>query len=304
MRKLIFSILLASAAASPALAQDHGRWQNESEQSPKAEAREQAREQRQEQRQEQRSEAREQRSSGGGNFDRGQQQQQPQVEVRRQQWQGNSGGGQQDQAQQQLQGRGSLDGHRRDEAQQQVVQQQQEQRRSEGRNGGSWNGGDRRNWTGSQTQQTQTNGGWARDRGSWSHDRDGDFRQRQVDQQTRDSSRWAQSGQRWSGQRYSGNWNRNWRNDIRYDWRRYRNNHRSLFNLGIYFDPFGYNYRRFDIGYRLYGAYLGQQYWIDPALYGLPYPPPGTQWVRYWNDAVLVDMYTGEVVDVIRDFFW
>jgi Ni/Co efflux regulator RcnB len=39
-------------------------------------------------------------------------------------------------------------------------------------------------------------------------------------------------------------------------------------------------------------------------MYGLPYAPPGTEWVRYWNDAVLVDMYTGEVVDVIRDFFW
>ena len=298
MRKFIFSILLASAAASPALAQDHGRWQNESEKSDRAEARQQAHEQRQEQR----TEAREQRFSGGGNIDRSQQQQQPQVEVRRQQWQsGTSGGGQDNQAQQQWQGRGGFDGHRRDEAQQQVVQQQQQQQ-WQGRS--NWNGGDRRNWTGSQTQQTQTNGGWSRDRGSWSHDRDGDFRQRQVDQQARDSSRWAQSGQRWSGQRYSGNWNRNWRNDNRYDWRRLRNNHRSLFSLGIYFDPFGYNYRRFDIGYRLYGAYLGQQYWIDPGLYGLPYPPPGTQWVRYWNDAVLVDMYTGEVIDVIRDFFW
>ena len=27
-------------------------------------------------------------------------------------------------------------------------------------------------------------------------------------------------------------------------------------------------------------------------MYELPYPPPGTQWVRYWNDALLVDMYT------------
>lgn len=51
-------------------------------------------------------------------------------------------------------------------------------------------------------------------------------------------------------------------------------------------------------------AYFGESYWIDPAMYGLPYPPPGAQWVRYWNDAVLVDMYSGEVIDVIRDFFW
>jgi len=26
--------------------------------------------------------------------------------------------------------------------------------------------------------------------------------------------------------------------------------------------------------------------------------------VRYYDDVVLVDTYTGEVVDVIYDFFW
>src|SRR5437868_657881 len=85
----------------------------------------------------------------------------------------------------------------------------------------------------------------------------------------------------------SGSWNRDWRNDRRYDWRNYRDRHRSTFRLGVYFDPFGYGYRPYDIGYRLAPAYFGQRYWIDPAMYQLPYPPPGTQWVRYWNDAVL-----------------
>jgi len=106
---------------------------------------------------------------------------------------------------------------------------------------------------------------------------------------------------RWS---HSGTWNRDWRNDRRYDWRRYRDSHRSIFRIGIYYDPFGYNYRRFDIGYRLQPYYYQQQYWIDPGMYQLPYPPPGTMWVRYWDDALLVDTYTGEVVDVIRNFFW
>jgi len=27
-------------------------------------------------------------------------------------------------------------------------------------------------------------------------------------------------------------------------------------------------------------------------------------WVRYWDDAVLVDTFTGEVIDVIHNFFW
>ena len=99
-------------------------------------------------------------------------------------------------------------------------------------------------------------------------------------------------------------WNRDWRNDRRFDWRNFRHHHRSRFHLGIYFDPFGYGYQPFGIGFQLTPAYYGQNYWFDPSLYGLPYPPPGTQWVRYWNDAVLVDVYTGQVIDVIRDFFW
>ena len=28
------------------------------------------------------------------------------------------------------------------------------------------------------------------------------------------------------------------------------------------------------------------------------------RWVRYYDDVLLVDIYSGEVVDVIYDFFW
>lgn len=133
---------------------------------------------------------------------------------------------------------------------------------------------------------------WSRDRANWNQNRDRDYRQGQV-VRTSDHDRWR-----------NGGWNRDWRNDRRYDWRNYRDHHRSVFHLGIYFDPFGYGYRAFGIGYRLQPLYFGQRYWIDPAMYGLPFPPPGAQWVRYWNDAVLVDMYSGEVIDVIHNFFW
>ena len=100
------------------------------------------------------------------------------------------------------------------------------------------------------------------------------------------------------------NWNRGWRNDNRYDWRRYRDHHRSLFHIGLYFDPFGWGYEPFSIGWRLWPAYYDNQYWIDPGMYELPYPPPGAVWVRYWNDALLVDTYSGTVIDVIPGFFW
>jgi Ni/Co efflux regulator RcnB len=99
-------------------------------------------------------------------------------------------------------------------------------------------------------------------------------------------------------------WNTGWRNDNHYDWRRYRDHHRSRFHLGFFIDPFGWGYQPFNIGYRMWPAYYGNQYWIDPALYGLPYPPSGTAWVRYFNDVMLVDLYSGTVIDVIPDFFW
>ncbi len=43
---------------------------------------------------------------------------------------------------------------------------------------------------------------------------------------------------------------------------------------------------------------------LDPWRYRLPEPYPGYVWVRYYNDVLLVDRFSGEVVDVIYDFFW
>jgi Ni/Co efflux regulator RcnB len=52
-------------------------------------------------------------------------------------------------------------------------------------------------------------------------------------------------------------------------------------------------------------GFYSNRYWIsDPWQYRLPHPFPGTRWVRYYDDVLLVDLYTGEVVDVIYDFFW
>lgn len=110
----------------------------------------------------------------------------------------------------------------------------------------------------------------------------------------------AQNHRRWK----SVSWNRNWQKEARYDWRRYRDSHRSVFHRGIYDDPFGLAYRPFAIGYHLGPAYYDQQYLLAPATYSLPYPPPGTSWVRYWNDALLVDTWTGEIIDIVHNFFW
>ena len=100
-------------------------------------------------------------------------------------------------------------------------------------------------------------------------------------------------------------WHTDWRRDHRYDWRSHRHRHRSLFHLGLYFDPFGWGYQRWGIGWRLWPSYYSSNYWLnDPWMYRLPYAPWPYKWVRYYDDALLVNTYTGQVVDVIYDFFW
>lgn len=121
------------------------------------------------------------------------------------------------------------------------------------------------------------------------------------------------NGQRWNDDRnitYSGGrdaqrWTNNWRQDRRYDWRSYRDQNRSIFRIGNYYDPFGYGYQSLNVGFTLYSGYYQPNYWIDnPYEYRLPPVYGPYRWVRYYNDAVLVDIYSGEVEDVIRDFFW
>ena len=100
-------------------------------------------------------------------------------------------------------------------------------------------------------------------------------------------------------------WSTNWRHNGKYDWYNWRKRNRSLFHLGFYYDPFGWGYQPYSIGWRLWPSYYSSRYWLnDPWQYRLPYAPPGYRWVRYWNDAILVDTWSGQVVDVLYNFFW
>jgi Ni/Co efflux regulator RcnB len=100
-------------------------------------------------------------------------------------------------------------------------------------------------------------------------------------------------------------WNTSWKNNNKYDWHGWRKRHRSLFHLGFYFDPFGWGYQRYNVGWRLYPNYYSSNYWLnDPSMYALPYAPYPYKWVRYYDDALLVNTFTGQVVDVMYDFFW
>ena len=276
MRKIIFSMLLASVAASPALAQDrHERGdRNRHEQ--------QSNDQSREERQQAREQARAQREAQRSNESRVER---PQVEMRRPSFQAGA------------RADATARADRRDVEQ---IRAAREAYRQSGDGVSRWNrdnvqrAGETSRWTRQPEQRAGETSRWTRDRsGGWT--RPGG----EVNQAWQQRQPTTTEHRRWSG-----SWNRDWRNDRRYDWRRYRDHHRSTFRIGIYYDPFGYNYRRFDIGYRLTPAYYGQRYWFDPSMYGLPYPPPGTQWVRYWNDALLVDIYSGQVIDAIQNFFW
>ena len=125
-----------------------------------------------------------------------------------------------------------------------------------------------------------------------------------------DRTRWAdhvrEGGDRWSGDRgRRDRWSSDWRRDRRYDWRNHRSRYGSLYRLGRYYDPFGWGYRRFSIGFSLRPSYYSSNYWLnDTWSYRLPPAYGPYRWVRYYDDALLVNIYSGHVVDVIHNFFW
>ena len=109
---------------------------------------------------------------------------------------------------------------------------------------------------------------------------------------------------RWNDQR---RWDNGWRQDRRYDWNSYRSRNANQFRMGRYYAPRGwdYGYRRFSVGITLSSLLYANNFWLnDPYAYRLP-PAYGTlRWIRYYDDALLVDIRDGYVVDVINGFFW
>ncbi len=136
----------------------------------------------------------------------------------------------------------------------------------------------------------------------WDRNRDGQFDRRY------DRNGDGRADRRWDRNRgHQHSWNRGWRDNHRYDWHGYRNRYGSLYRAPRYYHPYGsgYGYRSFGIGIYLDSLFYGSRYWVnDPYNYRLPDAPYGYRWVRYYDDVLLVDMRSGYVVDVIRNFFW
>ncbi len=69
--------------------------------------------------------------------------------------------------------------------------------------------------------------------------------------------------------------------------------------------PNGWGYRQWAVGAVLPPLFLVPDYYYPEwAALGLEPPPPGTQWVRYGPDLLLVDVNTGQVIDVAYGVFY
>ncbi len=86
----------------------------------------------------------------------------------------------------------------------------------------------------------------------------------------------------------------------------HRHQFRHVYRAPIYYAPYrGHRYNRISIGFGLSPLFYRQNYWInDPWRYRLPPAYGSYRWVRYYDDALLVDIYDGRVVDAIHGFFW
>jgi hypothetical protein len=295
MRKALFGILMAATAAMPVVAQAQesdvradraaARAERSAEHYRQQGERNQARSDQRQQRQEVRQEAQVQRQERVA----------PVQQQQAQSW----GGRRSAEGQRSVEGqRGQRWGGGGTDANREAYRQRVEETRAANQAsidqsiGGNYARQGQRNQARTERQLREQYGiGQRSDRrnGDWNRDRDG-------------------RGDRWSDNSDSrrSSWNRSWRNDSRYDWQRYRYSNRNLFRSGSYYSPYrGYGYNRLSIGLVLDSLFYSNRYWLnDPYQYRLPAAPYGTQWVRYYDDVVLVDVYTGEVIDVIYDFFW
>ena len=77
-----------------------------------------------------------------------------------------------------------------------------------------------------------------------------------------------------------------------------------VYHIGPYHRPGGWVAHRWAYGQILPRVYFGPQYFIgDYWLFGLEVPPVGFEWVRDDDDALLVNIQTGEILQVEYGIF-
>ena len=68
--------------------------------------------------------------------------------------------------------------------------------------------------------------------------------------------------------------------------------------------PSGYAYHAYVVGETVPEMYWAPTYSIDWNTHNLPRPDSDAKWVRVGNDAVLIRIGSGNVIDRIPDFFY
>lgn len=82
-------------------------------------------------------------------------------------------------------------------------------------------------------------------------------------------------------------------------------NAQRRFRAPAYRRPPGWYARRWTFGEFLPAAFWARDYWLSNYVdYALPPPPFGAVWVRYGNDALLIDQDTGEIITVEYGVFY
>jgi Ni/Co efflux regulator RcnB len=101
-----------------------------------------------------------------------------------------------------------------------------------------------------------------------------------------------------------GNWNNRPRN---FDRGSYQHNvsASARFHYGSYNRPSGWYYRRWSYGDTLPRAFWARDYWLTSWwMFDLAIPPNGYEWVRYGDDALLINVYNGQILQVDYGVFY
>jgi Ni/Co efflux regulator RcnB len=194
--------------------------------------------------------------------------------------------------------------------------QPQWQQNGQGQNGQGqnrqWGQGQNRQWTqqNGQGQNRQGQNRWWGQNGQpqWQHNGQGQYGQ--------NWQQWGWQGgqQQWRRHQYDWSsyhpgrrppeWDRYRRGfDPRpYQWNRMSERH---YRWEPYIEPPGWYYQRWAYGEILPDIFWSQQYWLpNYAEFGLLDPPYGYVWVRYGNDALLVDVESGQILSVEYGIFY
>ena len=77
------------------------------------------------------------------------------------------------------------------------------------------------------------------------------------------------------------------------------------FHAPTYQQPRGWYAHRWTFGETLPALFWARDYWLTDYMdYALPPPPYGATWVRYGDDALLIDEDSGEIITVEYGVFY